>query len=435
MTVGLGKQGIGPGARGGSVTDPTWDRPSGPRWMRLLNRAGGALRRAGVRWPGLEVGSLLAAAQHRTGLGDWGEERFLEGLELLVASFEERDVAHTFGRLYFREQCIRLLVNRLRIQDDLKRHPEILDVPIRRPLVVTGLPRSGTTLLHRLLSEDPSARPLLFWETLEPSPPPTTEARRTDPRIERARRTTRLLFTLAPRMPAIHLYEAESPEECNNLFAHAFAAGMLGFMFDVPRYVEWLGRRDHAADYRYVRRQLQLLGWRCRGDHWVLKSPAHLFALDALLAAFPDACIVQAHRDPIHAIPSACSLAACFRGIVSDRVDLGRLGTEIAEVMAIGLERAIEVRASSDPARFLDVHYPSLVADPIGTIRSLYHAFDYPMTIEFERRMGCWLAQNPQHRQGVHRYRLEQFGLGADEVNGRYAAYRAWAERHLRRAL
>jgi hypothetical protein len=410
---------------------PLWSWPHIPAWVRVLNAAGAALGRLGLRQPSLDPRSLLAAAEGRAGLADWGDGRFREGLENLVGSFEAQGTAHTFGRIFFREYVIRLLVSRLRIQDDLKCYPEILDVPIRRPLFITGLPRTGTTLLHRLLSEDSAGRPLLFWETLEPSPPPRAETRRSDPRIARARKATRTMNALAPGIAVAHLYEAESPEECNNLFAHSMMAGMLGFMFDVPGFVEWLRQQELIEPYRYLRRQLQLLSWRCPGDHWILKSPAHLFGLDALLAAFPDACIVLTHRDPRQSIPSLCSLAAAFRGITCRRIDLARLGAEINEAMGTGVDRALAVRAKADPGRFLDVPYSSMTADPIGTAREVYRHFGYESSPEFEERMRRWLAENPQHKQGVHRYSLDQFGLSAVDIDARFANYRTWMAENL----
>jgi hypothetical protein len=393
--------------------------------MRLLNGFGTGLRRLGWDLPRLDTEGMIAAAERRTGLADWGDPAFREGLGMLVRSFAAGRV-HTFGRLYFREFCIRTLVNRLRIHADLARHPEILEVPIRRPLFVTGLPRSGTTLLHRLLSEDPVGRPLYFWETLEPSPPPMREAFHTDPRIARARKAVRTLNALAPRIPAAHLFGADLPEECNNLFAHAFVCGMLGFMFDVPEYVEWLGEQALFGPYRFLRRQLQLLSWHCAGEHWLLKSPAHLFGLDALLGAFPDACIVQTHRPPTEVVPSLCSLAAGFRGIASDWVDLRRLGSEMTDVFARGAERAIAVRSQADPARFLDVAYTTLVADPVEVVATVCRHFDYPFGTEFEARVRRHLAENPQHKHGVHRYSLDQFGLTPEVVNERFARYLDW---------
>jgi len=414
---------VGTGVSGAA---PIWDRPYRTFWMRLLNGAGGTLRTLGLRTPRLDPDRLLARAERKAGLSDWGAPWFREGLEELVRSFERQDLATTFGRIFFREYCVNLLVNRLRIQDELNQHPEILETPIPRPLIITGLPRSGTTFLHRLICEDPKGRPLYFWETFEPVPSPRYETRLTDPRIARARKAVDLLNQLAPRVKAAHLFDADSPEECNNLFAHGFIAGINGFLFDVPQYVEWMNEQDLVEPYRYFREQLQLLSWKWPGTPWLLKAPAHLFGLDALLTVFPDACIVHLHRDPLSVLPSLCSLSAAIRGITSDQVDLRRLGEEFTEAMVRGTDRAMNVRETADPARFFDVSYKALLADPIGTVRSIRSHFDMGDSAEIEARLQRWLAENPQHKHGVHRYSLDQFGLTPASVNERFSRYRDW---------
>jgi hypothetical protein len=238
-----------------------------------------------------------------------------------------------------------------------------------------------------------------------------------------------LLYSLSPRLATAHEFEAESPEEDNNLFAHRFVAGMLGFMFDVPDYTRWLDRQDYVPGYHYEKQQLQLLSWKYPGDHWVLKSPAHLYGLDGILDAFPDACIVVTHRDPLQVIPSVSSLAAGFRGILTDRLDLRRLGAEMAEAMSVGPRRAIAARATADPARFFDVDYDRLVAQPIETVRAICDHFGYDFTPEFEARAQGWIAENPRQKHGVHRYRLDDFGLDAATVESWFAEYYEWLAR------
>lgn len=410
---------------------PIWQHARYPLGVRALNRVGRALDACGVRWPRLDPECLMAAARRRTGLSDFGDDLFREGLGMLVESFEANPAVHGFGRHFFREYCVGILVNRLKITDEQKRHPEIDDVPVARPLVITGLPRSGTTLLHRLMSEDPAGRTMLFWEAFEPSPAPRPETYRSDPRIRRARKALALINGLAPRIPAAHHFAAEEPEEDNTLFAHEFRAGFIGFMFDVPDYSRWLNAQDRIPGYRSLRRQLQLLSRHIRGAYWILKSPAHIYGLDALLTVFPDANVVHTHRDPARVIPSVASLSAGFRSLVADPLDLRRLGTEFAEAMALGLSQATKARTSADPARFFDVRYESLVADPIGTVRDVCQHFGYDFTPAYEARTRRYLAENPQHKHGVHHYSLDDFGLDAAAVARQFGDYRAWLEEHV----
>jgi hypothetical protein len=433
--MGAGAPGISAIARGEVAVEPIWERPRLPPLVRVLNATGNLTRRLGARWPRLEPREIIATSASRARLSDWGGDEFREALEVLVAAFEARDAAHTFGRFFFREFCVRALVNRLKIQADFTRHPEILEVPIRKPLIISGFPRTGSTLLHRLMSEAPFGRPALFWELMEPSPPPGAQVRRPDPRIARAYRSLRQLETLAPQIATAHRYEAEGPEECHSLFVHGLRSSMIAFIFDVPAYFEWLGTQEWLAPYQYMRRQLQLLAWRRPEACWILKSPAHLFLLDVVAAVYPDACVVQTHRDPQSVVPSLCSLARGFRGITCARVDLRRLGAEMAESMAVGIERAMTARAAADPARFLDVTYPELVADPIGTVRAICEYFDYPFDAEFESRARRRLAEDARHQKAVHRYSLGQFGLDAAAIDERFAAYRDWAQSHLRRPI
>ena len=234
------------GNENGHPPAPLWEHPPAPLWVRGVNILGRGLRRVRVRWPRLDDEAMMAEARRRTRLNDFGDDGFREGLRVLVNAFEAIDTAHAFGRLFFREYCTLRLVNRLKIQAELTRHPEILDVPIRRPLFITGLPRSGTTFLHRLMSEDPAGRTLLTWEAMEPAPSPDPATYRTDPRIASARKSIELLQRLSPRLSTAHEMAAESPEEDNDLYAHGFKAGIIGFLFDVPDYTRWLNDRTEA---------------------------------------------------------------------------------------------------------------------------------------------------------------------------------------------
>ncbi len=411
---------------------PIWEQIRKPLTVRAINAAGSGLRKLGGTWPRVDPRTMMERARQLSGLSDFGNDSFRAGLAALVDAFNQRDSANAFGRIAFRDTVTGLLITRLRVEDELARHPEILGVPVDRPIFITGLPRSGTTFRHRLMSEDPAGRPLLYWEGVAPAPAPEPATYRTDPRIAWVRHQIQREDALSPRLSVAHEIEAEIPEEDNLLHARDFVTPHLGFLFDVPDYVGWLAEvpPDRLLEnYRYARRQLQLLSWKVRGDHWVLKSPVHQYCLDALLGAHPDARIIVTHRDPRAVVPSLCSLAAAIRGIFTDRLDLRALGEEFVEAVAQGAMAAIEARESLDPSRFFDVGYDRLVADPIGTVRDACAYFGADFSPEFEANARRWLAGNPQHRRGVHRYRLEDFGLDEASVDSHFAPYREWLDR------
>lgn len=297
---------------------------------------------------------------------------------------------------------------------------------------MTGLPRTGTTLLHNLLSQDPANRTLRLWEILNPSPPPELQNRDSDPRIEKANNSVVRLNSLAPRLASAHYLHPTRPEECNSLFEHDFVSIIFELHANIPTYSKWLESQNMLSNYRYYRKQLQLLSWRCpavgagslEDNRWVLKAPAYLLFLDALLAVFPDACIVQNHREPLQVLPSLCSLSAMMRGLNTDRVDLFALGNYWLNRFVNGALRGMQVRENANPAQFYDLHYQDLLKDPIGAVRQIYQYFGYPFSELHESNMKQWLAENPQHKHGIHRYSLEQFGLEPNLVKERFAQYR-----------
>jgi Sulfotransferase family len=409
-----------------------WEEARRPAWVKVINAAGKGLRRCGVRWPKVNAESMMAEAQRRTRLADFGDGHFREGLCALVDSFNAQGTAHSFGQLVFREHCTSLLVDRLKIQDELRRHPEILSVPVDRPLFITGLPRSGTTLLQGLMSEDPAARTLLSWEAMAPAPAPEPETYKSDPRIRRQRLRLGLMYQIAPGIKRAHEFEAESPEEDNDLHARSFSAGFFGFVYDVPGFVRWLQDRDYTPTYAYERQQLQLLSWKYRADYWVLKAPSHMFTLEALLSVFPDANIVLTHRDPRRVVASLCSLQAGIRAALMGRLDLRQLGAECLEALSIAAERAIEFHSRCNAARIFDVPYQRLIAEPGETVREICRYFGYNFSAEYEARTRRYLTANPQHKHGTHRYRLEDFGLDEPRVERAFARYIEWLkDRHM----
>jgi hypothetical protein len=381
----------------------------------------------GARLPSrpLDPDELVAEARAATGLVDLGSGEFREPLGVQCAALEAEARLTTVGRRFARGQVLDALVHRLRLADELRRRPEVLDRPVRRPIVVVGLPRTGSTLLQHLLARDPASRLLLQWEASHPFPPPRSSGYLSDPRIAATRRAMARLDRLAPDARALHPVGADLPTECVTLLANSFGSLEVPSIHWMPSYLEWFLGADLRPHYRYLRTQLQVLQADCPGARWVLKSPAHLFALDALLDALPDAVVVQTHRDPLEVIPSFCSLSATLTAISSDAVDPVAMGRRWASMWAEALGRATAVRAARPAVPVVDVRYPDLVADPMGQVERIYAAAGLSLTACTRQAIGRHLAGDPHDRVARHRYSLGQFGLDADVERRRYAMHRA----------
>jgi hypothetical protein len=406
---------------------PAATRPYRPLSVRVFNTVGNLLGRFGVRGASLDESSLLAAARRITRLEDFGDESFREPLRVLLRAYDEEAELHRAGRWLVRLSTLALLCNRLRLQHELSTHPEILDVPVRRPLFVAGLPRTGTTLLYNLLAQDPAARPLLMWEAVFPAERPHEKGRQPDPRIRLTAGVVGVLRRLAPTLSTVHPIDASGPEECSRLLMNTFVTSYAVMENYVPSYYRWLLDQPEpvfARAYRHYYQQLQLLQWqRPPVGHWVLKSPAHQFGLGALMHVFPDAAVVQIHRDPHKVVPSLCSLFAVYQGISSDRVRNEQLGPQVLEICVECLRRAHRACASVTPGRVLNLRYAELVADPAGNMRRVYEHFGYPLPDDFAQRATAWVTHNPKDKHGRHVYDLAQFGLTPAMVDRAFADY------------
>ena len=373
----------------------------------------------------LDEHALLGKACRQTGLTDFGDDRFREGLRLLLKSYDTEACLSLIGRIAARQDTLRLLETRLQLEQDRKRFPGIAQQEIRKPIFIAGLPRSGTTLLHNLLAQDPANRVPMTWEIMFPSPPPKRAHYETDPRIVKAENTLRWLDRLAPGFRAIHSVGARLPQECIAITSYAFESPRFHTTHNVVSYQAWLTDREQHAAYEFHRRMLQHLQWRCFARRWVLKSPAHLFSFDAIFKTYPDACIVQTHRDPLEVLPSTANLTAVLRRAFSDKIDPEGIGVEVTQRWAEGVRRAMAVRNADGAARdrFLDVEYRDLVRDPIATVRRIYACFDLGWTGDVEDNMQRFLAANPQYKHGKHDYTLAQFGLVPEDIKCLFQNY------------
>ncbi len=382
----------------------------------------GLAGRLGGRVP-LDPASLMNAAEEATGLLDFGEPSFREPLERLVASVEKEANLHALGRLILRTRLVSALSTRARIEEQYRRHPEIEDESVSRPIVIAGLPRTGTTLLHRLLASDRRIRSLASWEAL--SPAPLAGEATTAPRRARAEQSEKALSYLAPDFFAIHPVEADQPEEDVLLLDLSFRSTVPEATLRVPSFSEWMESADQRPAYRTLVRSLKLLSHQRRAQRWVLKTPHHLEFLDALLEALPDALIVWTHREPRETVPSFCSMVAHGRGVFSDVVDPREVGAHWSRKITRMVDRGMAAREAAGERYFVDVRYEDLVRDPIGETRRIYERCDLPTDRETEDAMRDTLAKQRQHRHGVHVYRAEDFGLTSAGIDRDHAAYRA----------
>ena len=365
---------------------------------------------------------LLEEATELTGLSDFGDLPFLDGLEAQLWSLEHES-GHPTERLdALTRPHLQLLVKRLKLVADRRAYPEIATQEVRAPLVVLGLPRTGSTHLHALLATRPRARAPLQWEMSEPSPPPDVTTAATDPRIA-AVQAALDARPHAAELQAVHPFGAERPEQCIGLLDWSFANQAALASQRLPSYFEWYLAADLRVAYEHHRRTLQHLQWRHPGE-WALKWPKHVFACDALLATYPDARIVWTHRDPARVLPSAVSFVGAIRSLSSPLFEPRRFAAEWVAVEELGLRRAMDVRDRiDDERRFCDVHYNDLLADPVGTVERIYAHFDIPVDDEVRRRVDRFQDANPKDKHGPHRYVPVEFGLDEADLRRRFGDY------------
>ena len=370
----------------------------------------------------LSVGALLDAAHAATGLTDFGDPTFRDGLEVLVDAIEHEADPNAAGRMALEAQLTGYLCERLRIEDWYRRHPEIGAGRIDGPIFITGLPRTGTTALSHLLAADPDTRSLQMWESQAPTPPPERARYATDPRIAEATARNAPLQD-DPDFRRMYDATATSPTENIDLLGQHFRTQHFEGMAHVPRYVRWWLGCDMVPAYRHHERVLKLLQWRCPPTRWHLKSPPDLCCLDAFVAVYPEARIVWTHRDPAKVLASVCKLISIVRGMQTAHVDLHELGREQLALWSEAVRRALAFRRRAGDGRFADVFMHDLVARPIDTVADTYARLGLPFTARAERAMRAWAAEHPQHKHGALPYTLDEFGLRPDEVHDAFREY------------
>jgi hypothetical protein len=370
------------------------------------------------------IDDLVTRACERAGMDDFGSDSWREGLSLLVETCESAPGVNPGGRDFVYGQFVDALWNRLRVVDYVKHHPEINEQRIERPLVVLGLPRTGTSLASYLLDQDPLRRSLLTWEAEDSVPPSTPNTLRTDPRCSKKKAELDVLAEglKAANIPMVHWDEADGPTECVFVHNQDFKAYLWEAFMPTTAYADWLLRTDMSSAYEYERLVLQVLQSRAPGT-WSLKMPSHAVHIETLLATYPDVRIVWAHRDPFKSTASFLRLNYLSRAVLGADVDLEVIVPNVLRQLKEHVDRPLAARRRIGDDRFFDLHYADLMRDPVAVMQSLYNWAGDDLTASTEQAMRDWLKAHPQDRHGVAPYSLDGSGATRSDLEPIFNEY------------
>ena len=382
----------------------------------MFNRAGRIAR--GLGFDGrLKVDRMIASAKRKTGLSDFGDEWFMEPLQVLTDSINAEADLTPLGNMLQNVRMVSALATRLHAQRLLRENPEIVDASLGKIIVIAGLQRTGTTALHRLLGADPDMRELRSWETLNPLPVSGEDKDDPKRRIRQAKFAEKAMRFMAPEFFAVHPIEYDAPEEDIFLLDLSFMSQAPEATMHVPTYAKWLEKQDHSRSYEYMYTMLKLLHWQRPGKNWVLKTPHHMEHLDVILNVFPEVFVVQTHRDPKKSMASFFSMVAHARGMLSDHVDPGEVAEHWMRKSRRLMERSINVRESSECSNFIDISYYDLIDNPIREVRRVYETADIPFWHGAEVSAERAAERNTKDRYGKHVYRLDSFNLDETTID------------------
>lgn len=409
------------------MTDRPGDIRIGDLATPVLTAAQQAAIEAASRIPvSLTEDAVLGEAMRRTGLADFGPDDFRERLRVQLQSLDEDPYLGPVGRVGAFADCVRFAANRLRLEDLLRRHPEILDVPIERPLIIVGLPRSGTTHLLNLISADRRLRSLPYWESLEPVPARGEGPGRdgVDPRFVRCRESYLRSCALLPYLRNMHDMPPEHIHEEIELQALDFSNYVWEWIAHVPRWRDYYFAHDQTPHYRYLKKALQALQW-LRGPHrWILKSPQHLEQLGPLVDTFPDATIAFTHRDPVSVIASTATMCAYGSRLRCARVDPAMIAAYWIERIERLLRACVRDRDRVPAARSIDVPFHEFMADDVGMVEHIYERAGLEMTPRARRALADFMAENPRGKFGRVVYDLQaDFGVDPAALRERFDFY------------
>jgi hypothetical protein len=371
----------------------------------------------------LDAGRLHRQAAEETGLTDFGPRDYEERLGVLLEALGEVERVTPAGQVVFYSQVLQLLRNRLLFTDLLTRHPEIHGVELTPPIVIVGLPRTGTTHLHNMLATDPALRSLPYWESLEPIPMPAEVGVVPDPRRQRTDAGLWFLNQAMPLFPLMHEMTTDHVHEEIQLLAIDFSTMFFETLAPLPNWEAYYSTHDQTPHYRFLRTMLQALQFTRGGDRWVLKSPQHLEQLPVLAEVFPGATVVVTHRDPVDVVVSMATMVAYTARMYTDEVDAEKLGRTWADRIDDLLTACLRDREVWPAERSVDVRFDDFMADQLTTVRSIYELAGQPFDAAARVAMEDYLAEHRRGRLGSIDYRAGQVGLDREDLRKRFAPY------------
>lgn len=392
-----------------------------PLRLRALNMLGKHLGAARLSVAGLDEKTLVRAAVKETGLTDFGTSYYREGLLRLLESLENEAELHFAGRVANREVIVGNLINRLLLTEARKRTPAVFQGPLKPPIIILGLPRSGTTFLHRLLAMDPAHRAVPWWELARPVPDARPHGR-PDLRRQVLQKKLHRRQKAMPGYDRKHYTRVDTPEECIWLLASTFHSPLYWAFAPVYGYLEWYKNQNRRQAYYEYHQLLQVLQAVDPTRRLVLKSSTHTGAIETLLQTLPGALLIQTHRDPVEATVSLASLVYSAHSKMTERLDVGRMTEALLGFHEHQIACNLAAR-DAYPGAISDVYYDRLTADPVGTVRDIYQHHDLAWSEEFEGRLKCYVQQNPKGKYGEHQYVPEDFGQTGEAISQRFAAY------------
>jgi len=376
----------------------------------------------------LTPAALMDQARAETGLSDFGADDFVERLDVYCTSLREEAGLSNVGRFNNQQQLVKSLKNRLLVEDLVARHPEVLDVEIRAPIVICGLPRTGTTHLHNLMSADPALRSLVYWESLEPVLAPSEQpaAGAPDPRIARTETGLQFMHAAMPYFNRMHEMTVDHVHEEIQLLMIDVSTMLMETSVYTPSWAAYYKAHDQTSSYRYMKKVLQCCQFQRGGDRWVLKSPQHLEQFPVLVDVFPDATFVVTHRDPVSVTASLATMVTYGMRLGTAHPDPERIGAYWSARIEEMLRACVRDRDMLPADRSIDVRFHEFMADDMGTVERIYELAGQPMTDDARAAMAQFMLDHPRGRHGTIEYDLTQFGLDPAE---RREALRFYSDR------